>query len=215
MVTMALQRKAISPRKEPRQGRALATWTAILDAAAHVLEAQGLDGFNTNAVAARAGVSIGSLYQYLPNKDALMAALIAREQEARAEALTGLARVLAAAPVEIICKTLVTAAVSGEAKRPRLARCLDQEEARLQTDAVGEAAGRRIDAALLQLLGPHLAHLAEERQREAVRTLRITARALVDDALNGPSPSAERAARTAEEVLVAYLHWLGAERGIA
>lgn len=52
------------PRKRPRQARSVATFEAILEAAARILE------INTNAVAELAGVSIGSLYQYFPSKDA-------------------------------------------------------------------------------------------------------------------------------------------------
>ena len=71
----------LKPRKTPRQPRAEKTVAALLEAAALVLERDGLEGFNTNAVARRAGVSIGSLYQYLPGKDALTLALIHREGE--------------------------------------------------------------------------------------------------------------------------------------
>jgi AcrR family transcriptional regulator len=65
-------------RKRPRQQRAQATVEAILDAAARILEAEGIERFNTNRVAERAGVSVGSLYQYFPNKQARVRALIER-----------------------------------------------------------------------------------------------------------------------------------------
>ena len=71
----------LSPRKSPRQSRSQATVNAILDATARILLERGLDGVTTNAVAALAGVSVGSLYQYFPNKDALIAALHARHGE--------------------------------------------------------------------------------------------------------------------------------------
>ncbi|MFO0599984.1 MAG: TetR/AcrR family transcriptional regulator [Myxococcaceae bacterium] len=64
-----------SPRKLPRQARAQATVDAILRATAHILRTKGWDALNTNAVAKVAGVSIGSLYQYFPSKEALVAAL--------------------------------------------------------------------------------------------------------------------------------------------
>ena len=51
----------------------------IVEAAARILERNGFEGFNTNAVAKKTGVSIGSLYQYFPSKDALLSALIQRE----------------------------------------------------------------------------------------------------------------------------------------
>src|SRR6185436_5530527 len=66
------------PRKRPSQARSHATVDAIVDAAARVLVAGGYGSFTTNRVAARAGVSVGSLYQYFPNKEALLAELKAR-----------------------------------------------------------------------------------------------------------------------------------------
>lgn len=71
----------LSPRKAPRQSRSQATVTAILDATARILLERGFAAASTNAVAERAGVSVGSLYQYFPNKAALIAALHARHGE--------------------------------------------------------------------------------------------------------------------------------------
>ncbi|NHC62358.1 TetR/AcrR family transcriptional regulator [Paenalcaligenes suwonensis] len=68
------------PRKSPRQARSKALVTAILDATAQVLVERGYAGSSTNLIASRAGVSIGSVYQYFPNKDSLIAAL--RERHA-------------------------------------------------------------------------------------------------------------------------------------
>ena len=69
---------AARPRKRPVQARSQATVDAILDAAARILVAEGYGGFTTNRVAAVAGVSVGSLYQYFPNKEALLAELKGR-----------------------------------------------------------------------------------------------------------------------------------------
>jgi len=71
-----------SQRRMPRQARAQATVDSILEAAAQVLQRAGHDGFNTNAVAQRAGVSIGTLYQYFPGKDAILVAVARREMAA-------------------------------------------------------------------------------------------------------------------------------------
>jgi AcrR family transcriptional regulator len=71
--------EALKPRKTPLQKRSAETVAVILEAAARILELFGFEGFNTNAIAERAGVSIGSLYQYFPSKDALLSGLIARE----------------------------------------------------------------------------------------------------------------------------------------
>jgi AcrR family transcriptional regulator len=66
-------------RRRPRQARSRATWEAIVEAAAQILERRGPAGFNTNEVAERAGVSIGTLYQYFADKHAILAAAARRE----------------------------------------------------------------------------------------------------------------------------------------
>lgn len=73
-------------RKSPRQERARTTVAAIVEAAARILVEDGPAALTTNAVARRAGVSVGSLYQYFPNKHAVLRALLEREL-GRAEAL--------------------------------------------------------------------------------------------------------------------------------
>ncbi len=122
---------AITLRKRPSQQRSAATMAAVLEAAAQVLEAGGLSAFNTNAVAARAGVSIGSLYQYFPGKDAVMAALI-RLEAARFEAeLATALEATASLPLPQAVERLVALAVASQTARPNLARILDLEERRL------------------------------------------------------------------------------------
>lgn len=75
------------PRKQPRQQRSRATWEAILDAAAQLFGQLGYAATTTNKVAERAGVSIGSLYQYFPDKDALLMALAERHLAEATEVL--------------------------------------------------------------------------------------------------------------------------------
>ncbi len=66
--------------RAPVQARAIARREALLDAAAHLLDRGGYDALTTNAVAAEAGASIGTVYQYFTSKDALLEALLARHQ---------------------------------------------------------------------------------------------------------------------------------------
>lgn len=73
--------KRLSARKSPRQQRSRNTVECILLSAARILVQSGMAGFNTNAVAKEAGISIGSLYQYFPNKQALLAALVGQKLE--------------------------------------------------------------------------------------------------------------------------------------
>src|SRR5260221_14760856 len=69
-------------RRIPRQERAEWTVEAIMEGAAQILEDGGLAAFTTNAVAERAGVSVGTLYQYFADKNALIQALAQRELQA-------------------------------------------------------------------------------------------------------------------------------------
>src|SRR5712664_4973758 len=68
-------------RRIPRQARAGETVSLILEATAQILEAGGLPAFTTNAVAERAGVSIGTLYQYFADKNAILLALAQQEMK--------------------------------------------------------------------------------------------------------------------------------------
>jgi len=86
-------------RRRPRQARARATVDSILEAAAQVLQRSGVEGFNTNAVAERAGVSVGTLYQYFRDKDALLVAVTRREM---AKPETSLQKILVAALVRAL-----------------------------------------------------------------------------------------------------------------
>ena len=76
------------PRRRPRQARAQATVDAIIQATARVLVEDGYDRASTNRIAQAAGVSIGSLYQYFPSKEALVAALVETHVDRMMEAVT-------------------------------------------------------------------------------------------------------------------------------
>lgn len=79
---MATRRQALEiKRRIPRQTRATETAATILEGAAQILEAGGLASFTTNAVAERAGVSIGTLYQYFADKNAILVALAKQQVE--------------------------------------------------------------------------------------------------------------------------------------
>lgn len=135
---------ALDARKTPGQQRSLATVAAILEAAARILETEGLGAYSTNAVAARAGVSIGSLYQYFPGKDAITRALMRRSAEALLADLravdAGLGQHKGLQPLEAL-HAVLDVAVRHQLQRPALARLLDLEEMRLPMDEEFERAG--------------------------------------------------------------------------
>ncbi|MDC5399231.1 TetR/AcrR family transcriptional regulator [Acinetobacter baumannii] len=113
------------PRKRPRQARSVATFEAILEAAARILETLGFAGFNTNAVAELAGVSMGSLYQYFPSKDALIVELIRRERAKLSNHIVEVIQQSDAADLKDKLKLIIQAAVQHQLSRPQLARTLE------------------------------------------------------------------------------------------
>ena len=130
---------ALKARRAPRQQRSSNTVETILDAAARVLEDAGLEGFNTNAVARRAGVSVGSLYQYFPGKQALVAELSRRQAADLQAALSEAAERGRGQPLKQALWLLASAAIDWQTRRPVLARNLDrfEETLTLDTDARG------------------------------------------------------------------------------
>lgn len=76
----------VSQRRKPTQARARATMDMIFEATARIIERDGIAALNTNRIAERAGISIGSLYEYFPNKDAILIAM-ARQRLAEDERL--------------------------------------------------------------------------------------------------------------------------------
>ena len=111
-------------KKQPRQARAVATVDAILDAAAQLLIEAGWDACSTNRIAAHAGVSIGSLYEYFPGKDAVFAELRRRHGRKWYEALMREPR--PTAPAEVI-RYLVTNRVAFVLDNPTLYVALETQ----------------------------------------------------------------------------------------
>jgi len=85
------RKKRINPRKSPAQERSRFTVEQIVQAATQVFSERGHAGATTNHIAERAGVSIGSLYQYFPNKEAILVTLAKRHVEIAGNLLMGLA----------------------------------------------------------------------------------------------------------------------------
>lgn len=117
--------------RTPRQARAIATRDAILEAAARILARGGWDALTTNAIAARAGVSIGSLYEYFPDKRAIADALLERHLAAGEETLRARAASLLhgveARPLREVVAALVDGFVALHAADPKLHRVLSSE----------------------------------------------------------------------------------------
>lgn len=131
------------------------TVEAILEAAARILEADGMSALNTNLVAQTAGVSVGSLYQYFPSKEAIVAELI---RQMRAEMLLDLetaAAQLADLPLAEQVEPLIRASVAHHQRRPVLAVALEGLETDLPMQQEIDALKGRIATLLVELLTRH------------------------------------------------------------
>lgn len=149
-MTLPPDQSTMKPRKSAQQQRSAATVEVIVEAAARILETAGAAGFTTNAVAERAGVSVGSLYQYFPNKDAITRALIRRELESLEAAVRAI-DVTDTAPSPLL--RFIGVAVDQQMRRPALAQLLEMEEERLGADGDIDPVRERVAAALSAILG--------------------------------------------------------------
>lgn len=111
-------------RKSPAQERSRVTVDAILDAAARILLKRGYDAFTTNVVAAQAGVSIGSLYQYFPNKEALLSELLRRHTLEFEAGLQSLAPLVESAPLRELIGSAIEQIARSHLIDPALHRVL-------------------------------------------------------------------------------------------
>jgi AcrR family transcriptional regulator len=178
-----IRRKAsLKPRKQPSQERSVYTVNSILEAAARILEKHGPEGFNTNAVAERAGVSIGSLYQYFPHKDVLTVALIERFEQEHHAALQDALKAAEGKPLHDGVREIARASIEFHARRPKLNRILEFEENRLLQGSETDSESS-VYSLITDFLIAHRDEIAVIDFSEAAGDLLVIVRALVDTGL--------------------------------
>src|SRR5215510_5260165 len=116
-----------NPRKSASQKRSRLTVDALLEATARVLVKEGYDRASTNRIAEVAGVSVGSLYQYFPSKEALVAAVIDRHMGEMLQLVRDALLEAASHPVERGVRKLVTVMIDAHRVDPRLHRVLQEQ----------------------------------------------------------------------------------------
>ncbi|WP_082158767.1 TetR/AcrR family transcriptional regulator [Chromobacterium sp. LK11] len=186
-------------RKLPSQARSRHAVAAILEAAARILERDGYAGLTTNKAAELAGVGIGSLYQYFPNKQALVAALHRRHGEETLGTVREALRLSAGLPWPAQLEQLVSACLRLHLAAPGLHRVLEREWP--QFDA--PPADNPLDAALLDCVAEWLAGGGLPVER-APRLLRMADSLIHGLALDGAPDEAELT-RCVAAALTAYL----------
>jgi AcrR family transcriptional regulator len=127
----------VRPRKMPVQRRSRQMLETILQATTRVLIEEGYTSTTTNRVAEVAGISVGSLYQYFPSKDALLVALLRQHREAMVRVLAShLDGLSETTPVETAVRALVRAMLDAHGVNPRLHRVMIEQV--LRKDARAE-----------------------------------------------------------------------------
>lgn len=121
---MSSSAAVLKPRKSPVQARSSASVEAILDATLQVLLKIGKERLTTTRVAMRAGVSVGTLYQYFPNKSALLRAALRRHLEHMRDAMREVIPRLEGAPLEEMMSTVATAFLAAKMREPKTGMAL-------------------------------------------------------------------------------------------
>jgi AcrR family transcriptional regulator len=176
---MARTKSLFSLRKSPVQQRSAATVDTLLDATAQVLEADE-EGGSTNRIAERAGFSIGTLYQYFPNRESILLALAEREQLRVAALVRAALKDLDPHQPEPAVRAALRAVLGAFEGRQRVRRQIILRLA-VQAPELLRRQGALIDLTMGEVLA-----LIEARAPGRMRPLDPTARFVLTRAIMGP-----------------------------
>ncbi len=201
-----------APRRQPRQPRSIATVDAVLEASARVFERRGYVQATTNEIAEVAGVSVGSLYQYFPDKDALLTALHERHVETLTDAMLQ-AMQTPNQGVEDTLTAVVRCCIRVHFDQPRLQRLLHVLFPQLAYPREASAETLRLGRELSLWLQAKNAGLSPEQAARAANTLLIMGESLVHAAVLSPESDIDLLVRE-QDIIVALLGYLHAQ-GVA
>ncbi|MCO4746785.1 MAG: TetR/AcrR family transcriptional regulator [Proteobacteria bacterium] len=199
------------PRKQPKQARARATVDAIVQATARVLVEDGYDSLSTNRVAKRAGVSIGSLYQYFPDKESLVLAVAEKHGEAILADLRARLESVAGLPLDQALESTIRAFIDVHLVDPELHRVIHFDAHTLTRARVRQGAltaQRMVHAALVERQDTLLIRDADAAAHVVVCTVEAVANSL----LVGPvGADSEAVVRETCDLVLRYLGLSAAE----
>jgi|SRR5271157_4693617 len=198
------RKRSTTARKLPIQARSQETVASILEASARILETKGLPGFNTNAIARKAGVSIGSLYQYFPNKDTIVLGLISSFEKALDLAVERAIKSDGEVQLNPRLRKVVRALFAVHHQRSALNRILEVEEERLGHSS-GDSTLREM---VLGLLREHRDELAVPPSAAVAQDIIGIARTLIDACLLSGASRKDIEQRTMR-ALCGYLFYAG------
>lgn len=142
----------LNARKKPRQARSAVTVEAIFEATIQVLLADGAHRLTTTRVAERAGVSVGTMYQYFPHKQALLYALNERYLDRLADLVEAVCLRHHGKTTAVMVTALVAAYWEAKTERSDVTRVLYSSAVELDNEALVDAFARRMDRATAAML---------------------------------------------------------------
>ncbi len=148
----AVPPRHLSARKKPRQARAEVTVDAIFEATIQVLLGEGIHRLTTTRVAERAGVSVGTMYQYFPHKQALLYALNERYLDRLAERVEMACLLSHHTPTRAMVEALVNEYWDAKTERAEVTRALYSSAVELDNQALIDAFAKRMDVATTAML---------------------------------------------------------------
>ena len=154
----------LEPRKTPVQARSVASVDAILQATLQVLLQVGKERLTTTRVASRAGVSVGTLYQYFPNKSALLQAALRRHMDNVAEAVELACKEQRGATLQPMSTALITAFLKAKMKDAKRSVALYSVSSDVDGARIVQQIGTRINQAIVRMLASSCESLATDPQ---------------------------------------------------
>jgi AcrR family transcriptional regulator len=148
----AKQQHSLKPRKRPVQGRSETTVAALFEASIQVLLAVGYRKFTTTRVAERAGVSVGTLYQYFPNRQALISAVIERYLDELTSTIDRHCAALRGHPLDAIVTGLVDAVIAAKWAHIEVSRALHEPLADIGGAELVRTAAMRTTGSVAEVL---------------------------------------------------------------
>jgi AcrR family transcriptional regulator len=142
----------LNPRKSPVQERSVASVDAILEATIQVLLQLGKEQLTTTRVAMRAGVSVGTLYQYFPNKSALLRAVLERHLSEVADAVELVCEQQQGQPLRQMATALINSFLEAKMSNPKASAALYAVSSDVDGAKIAQEIRRRFDTAIIRML---------------------------------------------------------------
>ncbi|WP_448101377.1 TetR/AcrR family transcriptional regulator [Luteibacter jiangsuensis] len=201
----------MKPRKMPRQARSAATVAAIFEATIQVLLSDGYNGLTTTRVAARAGVSVGTMYQYFPHRQALLYAVLENYLEEVVKALQDASDAFSGKPLGQMAEGLGRAYVEAKLRGMPGSRALYVVAAELETAPLVDDIVRRANHIIFRALAT-ASDATFDDLHKVTYALRVLMVGTVRAVLEGDASPASVATLRSELPLMCKAYLVGASK---